>query len=235
MVDQFRRTLQRDGFEVIAASIPLEAEAMASGLRPTIIVMDVNFAKGVGWDILKRLKERDDTFDIPVIVVTLSDDTERAYRLGAYTFIQRPFTPEDLSKAAQDAEKESNMERILIIDDQPEAIRLLTHLLDEHGRYRVFSATNGIEGIAMVARRRPDLVILDLRMPEKDGFAVLQELRSNPETSNIPVMVVTGDIDLNTTEKEQLANIRILQKTDISEKEFDKFMKDVQKHLSGNI
>src|SRR5690606_13638404 len=107
------------------------AEAMASGLHPTLIVMDVNFSKGQGWDILQRLKDRDDTFDIPVIVVSLSNETERAYQLGTHTFIERPFVPEDLVKAALEAEKESNTERILIIDDQPDSIRLLKNLLDE--------------------------------------------------------------------------------------------------------
>jgi GAF domain-containing protein/DNA-binding response OmpR family regulator len=234
MVDQFRRALQREGFEVLTASIVLEAEAMASGLRPTLIVMDVNFAKGMGWDILKRLKDRDDTFDIPIIVVSLSGESERAYQLGAHTFIQRPFAPDDLTKAALAAEKESNTERILIIDDQPDAIRLLSQLLDQHGRYRIFYANNGNEGISLVARRRPDLVILDLRMPEMDGFAVLNELRSNPETSAIPVLVVTGDLGFNPEEQDQLKNIRVLQKTDISEEEFQHFLDQVQKELSGD-
>jgi CheY-like chemotaxis protein len=78
------------------------------------------------------------------------------------------------------AEQESSTERILIIDDQPESIRLLTQLLDQHGNFRVFSASSANEGISLVARRRPDLIILDLRMPAKDGFAVLDELRDGP-------------------------------------------------------
>jgi GAF domain-containing protein/DNA-binding response OmpR family regulator len=233
MVDQFRRTLQREGFEVLAASIVLEAEAMASGLHPTLIVMDVNFQKGAGWDILCRLKERDDTFDIPIIIVTLSDEAERAYGLGAHTFIQRPFSPEDLAAAALEAEKESNMERILIIDDQPDAIRLLKHILDEHGNYRVFHAQNAVEGIGLVARRRPDLIILDLRMPDMDGFAVLNELRSNPETAAIPVIVVTGDLDLKRDEHEQLRNVRVLPKAGISEQAYEEFLTRVQNHLNG--
>ena len=86
---------------------------------------------------------------------------------------------------------------ILIIDDQPNDLRLLSQLLSEHSDFRVFSATSGQEGIALMARRRPHLVILDLRMPEMDGFAVLNEMRSNPELANTPVLVVTGEIDFN--------------------------------------
>ena len=231
MVDQFRRALQREGFEVVTADHPSYAEAMASNMRPTVILMDVNFGDSEGWNVLKRLKDRDDTFDIPIIVVTLSNDSQRAYQLGAHSFIQRPYMPDDLIKAVLKAEVESNTERILIIDDDPASIRLLTQLLNQNGSYRVFFAENGTEGISMVARRRPDLIILDLRMPGKDGFAVLEELRSNPETVNIPVIVVTGELNLNSDEQTLLSNIHILYKTDISQEQYDRFIQDVRRHL----
>ncbi len=86
----------------------------------------------------------------------------------------------------------------------------------------------------MVARRRPNLIILDLRMPEMDGFAVLQELRGNPETSNIPVMIVTGELDFNTDEQKVLENVHILHKTDITQEEYEQFIKGVQNHLNPN-
>ena len=233
MVDQMRRALQPDGFEVLAASITLEAEAMASGLHPTLIVMDVNFQKGAGWDILERLKGRDDTADIPIIIVTLSNEEERARQMGVHSFIQRPFLPETLLNAAIDAEAESNLARILIIDDEPDAVRLLEQLLSENGQYRVFHATNGADGVAMVARRRPNLILLDLRMPEMDGFKVLEELRAYPEAAAIPVIVVTGDADLSKSEKEMIGNVFVLPKTVINEKDFRDFIDHVQKHLSG--
>ena len=233
-VDQFRRVIQRQGFDVFAASIPLEAEAMASGLRPTLIVLDVAFANGAGWNILKKLKERDDTFDIPVIVVTLGDVREQALEAGAFAFIQQPLVSDELVEQVMAAEQESRTERILIIDDQPESARLLKELLDEHGSYRVFSAGGGAEGVSMVARRRPDLVLLDLRMPEKDGFAVLDELRSNPETASIPVLIVTGDDTLNADEMARLADVRVMYKTDISYADFRRFIQGVEVELFGD-
>ncbi len=234
MVDHIRRILQPSGFEVLVADHPLYAETMVGQIRPNVVVLDVNFADGSGWDMLGSLKERDDSFDIPVIVTTLATDSERAYRMGAHTFIQRPFTPQELTEAVLAAEKESRRERILIIDDQPEALRLLAYLLDEHGDFRVFTAQSGEEGISMVARRRPDLVILDLRMPEMDGFAVLDELRGNPETANIPVLVVTGDVDFSAAEQEVLENIRVVPKTDISQEEYARFIANVRAYLEAD-
>jgi CheY-like chemotaxis protein len=234
MVDQFRRILQREGFEVTTADFAAFAEAMIGQLRPSVVLMDVNFAEGKGWEILKNLKERDDTFDIPIVVTTMSDDSEQAYRLGAHSFIQRPFLPDDVLAAVLDAEKESRRERIVIIDDQPEAIRLLTELLKETTDFKVYSAQSGDEGISLVARRRPNLIILDLRMPGKDGFAVLDELRGNPETAKIPVLVVTGDLDLSSTELAQLKNISVLPKADISQEDYEKFISNVRSYLEAN-
>jgi signal transduction histidine kinase/DNA-binding response OmpR family regulator len=234
MVDQFRRLLQREGFEVQTADHPAYAEAMVSNLQPTLVVMDINFAGGEGWNILQRLKDRDDTFDIPVIVVTLNGDSEKAYQLGAHIFIQRPFAQDDLVEAALNAEKDSNTQRILIIDDEPESVRLLTEALNANGTYRVFSAHTGLEGISLTARRRPDLILLDLRMPEMDGFAVLQELRANPETASIPVMVVTSEADLKAEELQKLSNVHVLYKADINEEQAESFIRGIKQHLELN-
>ena len=233
MVDQYRRTLQREGFDIFAASIPLEAEAMASGLRPTLIVMDVNFSKGAGWDIITRLQGRDDTRVIPVIVVTLSNEIQRIQDAGAFKIIQRPFTPDQLVEAVKHAEVESQTQRILIIDDQPDSTRLLKDVLDENGHFRIFEAHSGHEGVSMIARMRPDLIILDLRMPEMDGFAVLDELQSNPETANIPVMVVTADT-LNADEQGHLAGVEVMYKTDLGQENYRQFIDGIRSHLGHN-
>jgi GAF domain-containing protein/DNA-binding response OmpR family regulator len=233
MVDQFRRNLQREGFDIFSASIPLEAEAMASGLRPTLIIMDVDFSRGAGWDILRRLKERDDTQDIPVIVVTLNGDEARAIQMGAFRFVQRPYMPEQLVEVVHEAERDSQTERILIIDDQPESTRLIKEVLDENGQYRVFAAHSGAEGVSMVARTRPNLVILDLRMPEMDGFAVLEELQANPETATIPIMVVTADT-LDATEQSRLADLSVMYKADLSQENYRDFIDGVRTYLSGS-
>jgi GAF domain-containing protein/DNA-binding response OmpR family regulator len=232
MVDQFRRILQRENYEIYTAAIPLEAEAMVSGLRPTLVVMDVNFANGEGWNVLERLKARDDTGDIPIVVVSLSAEVERAQAMGVFRFVRRPFMPEDLVDAVREAERDSRTSRILIIDDQPESVRLLQQVLGEqNSKYRVFTASSGSEGIAQVARRRPDLIILDLRMPDMDGFEVIRELRGNPETGMIPILVVTGEA-LTPAERDLLSSMEVISKTDVSGSQPRVFMDSVKSRLS---
>jgi len=232
-VDQFRKLLQREGFEVHTAPDPFFADTMAGGLRPTLIVIDVDFANNQGWDVLQRIKDRDDTFDIPVIVVSENTDTERMYQMGAYATFARPYEPDTFVETVLEAEKDSNIDRVLIIDDQPDSTRLIEQVLLEHGKYRVFAAHTGAEGISLVARRRPDLIVLDLRMPEMDGFKVLEELRARPETAQIPVVVVTSETTLSEDERGRLTNLRILYKTDLNQANYHIFIDEVRKHISS--
>jgi GAF domain-containing protein/DNA-binding response OmpR family regulator len=234
MVDQYRRTLQRQGFEVIVASSMLEARAVAPALQPTLIVMDVDFDGGSGWELLEELHQREDTADIPIIIATLSEESVRAQALGAFAFLQRPYAPDQLIEAVERAEKMANVPRILLIDDQDDALKLLGELLREHGNFRIYTARSGMEGLMMVAVYRPNLVILDLRMPEMDGFAVLQELRQNPETSHIPVMIVTNEDALKEDERQRLMQVHVIQKATISLNEYERFIKGVSDNLRTN-
>ncbi len=230
MVDHFRRSLQREGFDIFAASIPLEAEAMASGLRPTLIVMDAAFGGGASWDILSRLKARDDTQDIPVIVIALEDCAARAAAAGAFAFLQRPFMPNQLVEVVREAAEAGQIERVLIIDDQPSSARIVEEALAANGKYRIYTAHSGAEGISLVARRHPDLIILDLRMPGMDGFAVLNELRSNPETARIPIMIVTAD-QIGREDQEKLGDVQIIYKTDLSQENYQAFLDGIHQYL----
>lgn len=230
MVDQFRRTLQREGFEVQTADHPAYAEAMVGNLRPTMVVMDVNFAGGEGWSILERLKSRDDTVDIPVIVVTLSDEKERALELGAFEFLQRPFLPDDLVKIVLAAEEDNNTQRVLVISDDADEVSVLEDLLHLEDTYRVYTGT-GAEGMSLVARRRPDLIVLNPELKEMDGFALLAELRSHPETASIPLIVV-GEENLQ-PQNGLLDGISVVPRDKLSNGSSRAFLREVRALLGG--
>jgi len=93
--------------------------------------------------------------------------------------------------------------RVVVVDDTPEARRLIRRILQSQGDFEIFEATNGREAIELVDKEHPDLVILDLMMPDVDGFAVLDALRGKPETANIPVIVATAK-ELTVDEKSRL-------------------------------
>jgi threonine synthase len=112
-------------------------------------------------------------------------------------------TPQEGLLSALNHVTPNRFSRVAVVDDTPEARRLIRRILQSQGDFEIFEATSGLEAIELVTRERPDLVILDLMMPEVDGFAVLDVLRSKPETANIPVIVATAK-ELTVDEKSRL-------------------------------
>jgi threonine synthase len=112
-------------------------------------------------------------------------------------------TPQEGLLSALNNVTPNRFPRVVVVDDTSEARRLIRRILQSQGDFEIFEATNGREALELIARERPDLVILDLMMPEVDGFAVLDSLRSNPETANIPVIVATAK-ELTVDEKSRL-------------------------------
>ena len=112
-------------------------------------------------------------------------------------------TPQEGLLAALNNVTPNRFSRVVIVDDTSEARRLIRRILQSQGDFEIFEATSGREALELITRERPDLVILDLMMPEIDGFAVLDQLRSNPETANIPVIVATAK-ELTVDEKSRL-------------------------------
>ena len=112
-------------------------------------------------------------------------------------------TPQEGLLSALNNVTPNRFSRVAVVDDTPEARRLIRRILQSQGDFEIFEATNGREAIELVTKEHPDLVILDLMMPEVDGFAVLDALRSNPDTANIPVIVATAK-ELTVDEKGRL-------------------------------
>jgi PAS domain S-box-containing protein len=214
VVNLYRRYLAKSGYEVIGGT-PEEAEDLAINYQPRVVVLDVNMPKRSGWDVLAKLKDRDETFEIPVIVCSVEADKERAFRLGAADYVPKADAERLLADTIKRVEFERECRKILIIDDQPESVRLIRDAIATDGRFVILEAIGGAQGVDMISSHLPDLVILDLRMPEMDGFAVLDQVRANPDTVSIPVLVITAD-DLTEDERQRLANAFVYQKQTIN-------------------
>jgi CheY-like chemotaxis protein len=156
-----------------------------------------------GWQVLRELKECPETQHIPIIICSIISDEGRGFSLGAADYLVKPIMEEDLLTALSRLDEQEEEIEILVIDDQADDILLIRRILEAQPRYRVIEADGGQNGVDLVRQRKPDMIILDLMMPEVDGFAVLEALKGEPDTRDIPVIVVTAQ-ELTDEERQRL-------------------------------
>jgi CheY-like chemotaxis protein len=142
-----------------------------------------------GFDVLRELKAHPETAHIPVIVLSVVQDETSGYRLGAVDYIVKPLEEGRLLGSVSSILNRRGT--ILIAEDTPDTAELLVELLSGNG-YQVLHAENGYEALAMARREQPELMLLDLRMPGMDGYEALTHLQKDPETRNIPILVMSA-------------------------------------------
>ncbi|SFH11245.1 response regulator [Methylobacterium gossipiicola] len=214
--DLLARFLERDGFTVATASDGREGVERARALRPRVILLDVTMPRMDGWSVLRTLRADPDLGATPIIMVTVLDEQNLAFSLGATDYLQKPIEWGQL-KTAMERFKPSDTEGpVLIIDDDPDARERMAAMLTREG-WRVASAENGIAGLEATAAKKPCLILLDLMMPEMDGFGFLRALRAKPDWRDIPVVVLTAK-DVTAEDRRRLAGQadRVLQKGRLS-------------------
>ena len=192
VITLYRRYLEKHGFEVVGLTDPREALETARRLRPDAITLDIMMPQQDGWTVLQELKADPQTRAIPVIICSILDERGQGFSLGAAEYLVKPFTEEELLEAIQRVDGRPRPLKVLVIDDSEGDRQLIRRVLENAGGYHVLEAANGPEGVALARRERPDLVILDLMMPEMDGFAVVEALREDPSTRSLPILVLTA-------------------------------------------
>lgn len=158
-----------------------------------------------GWQVVQELKADPETRHIPVIMCTILGEEKQGLSLGASDYLIKPVMEQELLAVLGRLDREAGRHRVLVVDDQPEDLELLSRILEDQEGYEVITATGGLEGIHRIQEQRPDLVILDLLMPEVDGFSVLEAVKSNEATRSIPIIVVTAK-DLSQEERDTLSS-----------------------------
>jgi CheY-like chemotaxis protein len=148
-----------------------------------------------GWEVLTRLKRDDMTSDIPVIVVSVVDDPALGTALGALDYFVKPVEARALVSRLNhfNFTQKSNgrQTRVLIVDDEAANREWLKNVLEPAG-FNVTLATGGRQAIKLARSSKPDLIMLDLLMPDVNGFDVVEALSSGPATRGIPIMVLTA-------------------------------------------
>lgn len=198
--------LNKSGYQTVTAFDGEEAIQKAKQYKPFAITLDVMLPKKDGWEVLKELKEDKDLKDIPVLVISIIDNKDIGFGLGATDYLCKPVSRSDLlAKLSSYGFKPlvNNLRtRVLVIDDDPGSVNLFHTLLNSEG-YEVIKAYGGKEGVDKAFQCKPDLILLDLMMPEFNGFDVLDKLKTTQETNMIPVIIITAK-DLTLAEKEKL-------------------------------
>jgi hypothetical protein len=190
-LDLMRRLLGREGFWVECASNGREGLRLARELHPTVITLDVLMPDLDGWAVLAELKDDPALDDIPVIMVTVVDEERLGYLRGAADYLVKPIDRARLTSALSKYRRDHSPGRVLVVEDDAETRRMMRSTLEKEG-WTVDEAENGRVGLERMAQRRPDVILLDLVMPEMDGFEFVEELAKREEWRNIPVLVITA-------------------------------------------
>jgi signal transduction histidine kinase/DNA-binding response OmpR family regulator len=206
-----KRSLSRHGLRVVSARSGEEGMRMARKLRPQVITLDVMMPGMDGWAVLSNLKSDPELANIPVVMLTIADSKNLGYALGAADYLTKPIDRERLAAVLLRYRTDSSGVA-LVVEDDPGSRDMLRRLLEGDG-WAVTEASNGIAGLQQLQEKRPSVILLDLMMPEMDGFEFLDEMHRKPEWKNIPVIVVTAK-DLTNEERDRLNGHadKILQK-----------------------
>jgi PAS domain S-box-containing protein len=205
--DLLGRTLRREGFRVEGAADGRAGLERARAVRPDVILLDVLMPGVDGWSILTSLKEDDELGEIPVVMVTMLDDRRLGFSLGATDYVTKPVEPARLLGVLRRLCPEPHGTVLVVDDDHAVRDRLVKIIRD--GGWTPVEAENGVVALERLDALQPDLILLDLVMPEMDGFGFMDAVRERPGLRAIPVLVLTAK-DLTAADRERL-NGRVQQ------------------------
>ncbi len=188
------RLLKGDGYKVITAEDGNVGLKMAREHLPDAITLDVVMPGGKdGWEVLKNLKESPETESIPVIMVSVMAAAENGIALDVEDYLVKPIDMNRLKRVMSRVTQQSSQRNLLLVDDDVDSLQTLSRLLNEYG-WQTTLATNGKEALEVLEKTLPAAIVLDLMMPEMDGFEFLQRIQEKATLRSIPVVVMTGKV-----------------------------------------
>jgi PAS domain S-box-containing protein len=214
-----QRFLATEGFHVVTASSGAEGLRLAKELQPDAITLDVLMPGMDGWAVLAALKADPSLADTPVVMLTILEEKNMAYALGASEYLTKPIDRGRLVAVLERYRREDQAQTTLVVEDDPAMRDILRRVL-EPGGWAVDEAENGQIGLARLEKSLPGVILLDLMMPEMDGFEFIAELRRREEWRSIPVVVITAK-DLTAEDHQRLNGYvaAIVQKSAYSREE----------------
>ena len=188
-------SLVQDGYVVVEAHNGRTAVELAKSEKPDLITLDIMLPDIDGFQVAKEIKENPKTAHIPIIILSVLSEDKKEYRQGIADYLSKPFRPEDLvetvNKVIEGSGHAKKEKTILVVDDEPDVIDIITLCLKEKG-FIIESASNGVEALEKLNILLPHLIIVDIQMPKMNGFELIKRLKQNPMLSSIPVVILTG-------------------------------------------
>ncbi len=197
------RYLSGEGYNVVMAVNGKQGLQMAKEIVPDMITLDVMMPEMDGWETLVALKNDPFLVNIPVVMSSIIEDRHLAQTLGAVDYLPKPVGKDRLLKVVDKYIVKSAKGTILVVEDDPDSLELTCKTLVQAG-WSVNAAENGMEAIEIIEKNTPMLILLDLMMPEMDGFEVIKKMRYHPEWQLIPIIVITS-VELSSVEHAQLS------------------------------
>ena len=188
--------LRAAGLHPVTAGTGEEGLAAVAALRPAAVVLDINLPGMDGWDVLSALKGSPSTAGTPVVIVSVEPERSRGFGLGAAEYLVKPVAGEHLLAAmrralASRADPSARALSAVVVDDDPAALELVRATLEPHG-WEVHTCTDSEMAVGLVRALAPSVVVVDLLMPEPDGFAVIDLLRADQASAQVPIVVLTA-------------------------------------------
>jgi signal transduction histidine kinase/CheY-like chemotaxis protein len=199
----YEKYLERSGFQVLPVRSVEDARRTVQRVRPAAMVLDVMLEGETSWNFLAEMKLKEDTRDIPILVVTVTDREQKARALGADEFWLKPVEATQLLRKLGALAHRGPVERILIIDDDEVHRYVLKQLLKD-SPYVLLEAEGGRDGIRLAREKAPHLIFLDFLLQDMTAFDVLDELKADPRTRDLPVILQTSH-ELKDDERTRLA------------------------------
>ena len=195
--ERLQRHLQQKGFEVEVMDVAIQPDWLTRVLSqpPGAVILDFQPATERGWELIQSLKQNPETQDIPVVFYSLSAERSKGTILEM-DYLAKPIGSADLSQALErlGIKTSNTAQTILVVDDDPKVLDMHIRMLESQVDCRILKAGNGKKALEIMEHENLDLVLLDLMMPEVDGFEVLRVMRENDSTRNVPVIVLSAQI-----------------------------------------
>jgi CheY-like chemotaxis protein len=229
-----RLQLEAEGFDVIHATSAETALQLAVQQPLALITLDIMLSNMDGWEFLSRIKRIPALQRVPIVIISIVADVNKGFSLGAAAVMQKPMSRQDLYDSLLDLGllpvSKGKALKVLVADDDPKAVELAVVRLSNLASI-VLRANGGAEAIEIATRELPDVLVLDLMMPDVNGFDVVAALHKNPATARIPILIVTSK-EITARDRAKLTGqvSTIMQKGGF---DAERFTSEVRRAMSG--